>query len=56
MKIMKTFTMNLQGEIITSDHRIRILSYDGKYIRQTSSINQQRMIAGDIHIHELMDV
>ncbi|CAF1428056.1 unnamed protein product [Rotaria sordida] len=56
MKTMKAFTMNLQGEIIISDHSIRILSYDGKYLRQTSSINQQRMIARDIHIHERMDV
>ncbi|CAF3957621.1 unnamed protein product, partial [Rotaria sp. Silwood1] len=52
---MKAFTMYLQGEIIISDHRIRILSYDGKYLRQTLSINQQRMIAGNIYIHELMD-
>ncbi|CAF4108496.1 unnamed protein product, partial [Rotaria sp. Silwood2] len=57
IKTIKAFTTNLQDEIIISDHRIHILSYDGKYLRQISSINQQQIVDVDIHItHEPPDL
>ncbi|CAF0889158.1 unnamed protein product [Rotaria sp. Silwood1] len=57
IKTIKAFTINLQDEIIISDHRIHILSYDGKYLRQISSINQQQIVDVDIHItHEPPDL
>jgi hypothetical protein len=57
IKTIKTFTINLQDEIIIGDHRIHILSYEGKYLRQLSSINQQQIVDVDIHItHEPPDL
>lgn len=57
IKTIKAFTTNHQDEIIIGDHRIHILSYDGKYLRQISSINQQQIVDVDIHItHEPPDL
>ncbi|CAF1235768.1 unnamed protein product [Adineta steineri] len=57
IKTIKAFTIGLQDEIIIGDHRIHILSYDGKYLRQISSINQQQIVDVDIHItHEPPDL
>ncbi|CAF1053706.1 unnamed protein product [Adineta ricciae] len=57
IKTIKAFTTGLQDEIIIGDHRIHILSYDGKYLRQISSINQQQIVDVDIHItHEPPDL
>ncbi|CAF0745375.1 unnamed protein product [Adineta steineri] len=41
IKTIKGFTIGLQDEIIVGDHRIHILSYEGKYLRQISSLTQQ---------------
>ncbi|CAF1086530.1 unnamed protein product [Rotaria magnacalcarata] len=57
IKTIKAFTVGLQDEIILSDHRIHVLSYEGKYIRQISSVNQQQIVDVDIHItHEPPDL
>ena len=57
IKTIKAFTIGLQDEIIIGDHRIHILSYEGKYLRQISSINQQQIVDVDIHItHEPPDL
>ncbi len=57
IKTIKAFTIGLQDEIIIGDHHIHILSYDGKYLRQISSVNQQQIVDVDIHItHEPPDL
>ena len=58
IKTIKAFTINSQDEIIIGDHRIHIISYEGKYLRQISSINQQQIVDVDIHItsHEPPDL
>lgn len=57
IKTIKAFTTSSQDEIIVSDHRIHILSYDGKYLKQISSVNQQQIVDVDIHItHEPPDL
>lgn len=57
IKTIKSFTIGLQDEIIIGDHRIHILSYDGKYLRQISSLNSQQIVDVDIHItHEPPDL
>ena len=57
IKTIKAFTTGHQDEIIIGDHRIHILSYEGKYLRQISSINQQQIVDVDIHItHEPPDL
>jgi hypothetical protein len=50
IKTIKSFTIGLQDEIIISDHRIHILSYEGKYLRQITSITQQQIVDVDVHI------
>ncbi len=50
IKTIKAFTIGLQDEIIIGDHRIHILSYEGKYLRQISSITQQQIVDVDVHI------
>jgi hypothetical protein len=57
IKTIKAFTTNSQDEIIIGDHRIHIISYEGKYLRQISSTNQQQIVDVDIHItHEPPDL
>lgn len=57
IKTIKAFTTGHQDEIIIGDHRIHILSYEGKYLRQISSLNQQQIVDVDIHItHEPPDL
>ena len=57
IKTIKAFTVGLQDEIIISDHRIHIVSYEGKYLRQISSITQQQIVDVDVHIaHEPPDL
>jgi hypothetical protein len=57
IKTIKAFTIGLQDEIIIGDHRIHILSYEGKYLRQIPSINSQQIVDVDIHItHEPPDL
>ncbi|CAF2500017.1 unnamed protein product [Rotaria sp. Silwood2] len=50
IKTIKAFTIGLQDEIIIGDHRIHILSYEGKYLRQISLITQQQIVDVDVHI------
>lgn len=50
IKTIKAFTIGLQDEIILADHRIHIFSYEGKYIRQISSITQQQIVDVDVHV------
>jgi hypothetical protein len=50
IKTIKAFTIGLQDEIIIGDHRIHIFSYDGKHLREISSITQQQIVDVDIHI------
>ncbi|CAF0763110.1 unnamed protein product [Rotaria sordida] len=50
IKTIKAFTIGLQDEIIISDHRIHILSYEGKYLRQILPITQQQIVDVDVHI------
>jgi hypothetical protein len=50
IKTIKAFTIGLQDEIIVSDHRIHILSYEGKYIRQISAVSPQQIVDVDIHM------
>ncbi|CAF0745493.1 unnamed protein product [Adineta steineri] len=50
IKTIKGFTIGLQDEIIVGDHRIHILSYEGKYLRQISSLTQQQIVDVDVHI------
>ena len=50
IKTIKAFTIGLQDEIIIGDHRIHILSYEGKYLREISAISQQQIVDVDVHI------
>lgn len=50
IKTIKAFTIGLQDEIIIGDHRIHVLSYEGKYLREISSIVQQQIVDVDVHI------
>jgi len=50
IKTIKAFTIGLQDEIIISDHRIHILSYEGKYLKEIPSIKQQQIVDVDVHI------
>jgi hypothetical protein len=57
IKTIKAFTIGLQDEIIVGDHRIHILSYEGKYLRQISSLTQQQIVDVDVHIaHQPPDI
>lgn len=57
IKTIKAFTTGLQDEIIIGDHRIHILSYEGKYLRQISTNNVQQIVDVDIHMtHEPPDL
>lgn len=50
IKTIKAFTIGLQDEIIIGDHRIHVLSYEGKYLREFSSTIQQQIVDVDVHI------
>ncbi|CAF0963631.1 unnamed protein product [Adineta ricciae] len=50
IKTVKGFTIGLQDEIIVGDHRIHILSYEGKYLRQITSLTPQQIVDVDVHI------
>lgn len=50
IKTIKAFTIGLQDEIIIGDHRIHVLSYEGKYLREISSAIQQQIVDVDVHI------
>ncbi len=50
IKTIKAFTIGLQDEILISDHRIHIFSYEGKYLREISLIIQQQIVDVDVHI------
>lgn len=50
IKTIKAFTIGSNDEILIGDHRIHIVSYDGKYIRQIPIVNQQQTVDVDIHI------
>ena len=57
MKTIKAFTVGLHDEIILADHRIHIVSYEGKYLRQISSNQQQQIVDVDVHIaHQTPDL
>lgn len=46
--------MNLQDEILIGDHRIHLISYEGKYLRQIISNQQQQVVDVDIHTPDLI--
>ena len=50
IKTIKAFTIGLQDEIIIGDHRLHVLSYEGKYLREISSNVQQQIVDVDVHI------
>ena len=54
IKTIKAFTIGQQDEIIIGDHRIHMISYEGKYIRQITSTNQQQTVDVDIHTPDLI--
>lgn len=50
IKSIKAFTVGLHDEIFVGEHRIHVFSYEGKYLRQIASINQQQTVDVDVHI------
>ena len=50
IKSIKAFTIGLHDEIMVGEHRVHVFSYEGKYLRQIASINQQQTVDVDVHI------